>query len=346
MFPCIWILQDPFSGYCSPGADGYRQWQCWCALLALLHLTLRGWTNDLGVVSTVLGEITDKSNQSFAFSYLPIIYGIGGMTGPMVGGLLVNPSPHPTGPISRLFAEYPYLLPNLVAAVLLVADLVMSVFWLDESLHEAQHLPPLGTRIRCVFSWFWQFSASHMPSYVRNISRSDEEQEIDDSSRLSLAEACPHVFPAGDNKVPYKEILVPQIIILMITYAMFSLNNIAFNSLYPIYASAPRPTGRGLSPKEIGLSLSYAGAVAIIFQAFLFTPIQSRLGNIWSYRFGFLGFVVTFFAMPFVGLHDPSGSSERLIFWAELGVTLLVKTVVTVGGLTCAMLLITNASPK
>ena len=52
----------------------------------------------IGVVSTVLGEITDKSNQTSVFSWLPIIYGIGGITGPILGGLLVNISTEPADP--------------------------------------------------------------------------------------------------------------------------------------------------------------------------------------------------------------------------------------------------------
>lgn len=81
---------------------------------AILVQALMGLVNgNSGVVSTCLGEITDRSNQSRAFTYLPVVYGIGGITGPIVGGLLVfykNPlhkdSPNP----------YPYLLPNLFSA--------------------------------------------------------------------------------------------------------------------------------------------------------------------------------------------------------------------------------------
>jgi MFS family permease len=132
-------------------------------------------------------------------------------------------------------------------------------------------------------------------------------------------------------------------VFLMITYALLNLSNIAFNSLYPIYASAPRPTGRAMSPKEIGLMLSLSGGVGIMFQAFLFSPIQSKLGNVWSYRSSFVGFVVAFFAMPLVGISE---SASKGWMWAELSAALLVKSVSVVAGLTCAMLLITNASPK
>lgn len=296
----------------------------------------------LGVVSTVLGEITDKTNQSSAFSWLPLIYGLGGITGPIIGGLLVDPFPTPTGPVSRVFAKYPYLLPNLVSCALLLVDLVLSLFLLDESLAEAQQLPPLGTRVKCLFTWLWQFMASYRPSYLRG-RRSEDENEDENHGSESLADACPTMLPPAAEYISYQDILVPQIIILLATYALFNLVNVAFNSLYPIYAAGPRPTGRELSPKEIGLSLSFAGAVAIAFQAVLFSPAQGRFGNVWCYRFAFFGFIAAHFGMPLVGIQ---ASSSKLRIWVELSLALLVKSVSAVGGLTCAMLLITNASPK
>lgn len=297
----------------------------------------------IGVVSTVLGEITDKSNQTPAFSWLPIVYGIGAITGPILGGLLVNISTAPTGPISHVFSEYPYLLPNLVSGLLLLVELVLSLLWLDESLAEAQELPPLGQRVACVFSWLWQFMASYSPSYLRTRNGSEEDEAEAENIPGSLAAACPALLPDSVEEVPYREIMVPQMVALMGTYAVFNLSNIAFNSLYPIYTAAPRPTGRELSPKEIGLSLGFAGAVAILFQAFMFNQMHDRFGNVWCYRSAFFGFAIAFLGMPLVGI---SASSTKAWIWVELSLALLVKSVSAVGGLTCAMLLITNASPK
>jgi len=160
-------------------------------------------------VSTVLGEITDKSNQTSAFAWLPIIYGLGAITGPIVGGLLANPAPNPNGPISHCFHKYPYLLPNVVSSGLLAVDFVMSFFMLGESLAEAQDMQPLGERVKCLFAWLWQFLASYWPPYLR-VGRSGDG-EVDDSSRESLAGSCPVLIPECGEEVSYHSILVPQI---------------------------------------------------------------------------------------------------------------------------------------
>ena len=271
----------------------------------------------------MLGEITNKSNQSSAFSYLPIVYGIGGILGPILGGALVNIDPSDS---HSWFGAFPYLLPNLVSALVLLAAFLSSVFMLEESLQEAQKLPALSSRTKDLFTWLW--------AYLRSFRRGPAPTTpIGDS---------PQLFPDSRPAVPYAQIFTPQIILLLTTYTIFNLSNIAFNSLYPIYASAPYPIGRALTPREIGLSLGFSGAVACVFQAALFTRIQNALGNRWSYRLAFFGVCISLFAMPFVGRTDPS--KLKLAF--ELGLTLLLKTIATVGGLTCAMLLITNASPK
>ena len=58
-------------GFCS------KLWQ------ALVVQAIMGLVNgNQGVVSTCLGEITDRRNQSRAFVWLPVVYGIGGITGP------------------------------------------------------------------------------------------------------------------------------------------------------------------------------------------------------------------------------------------------------------------------
>ena len=312
-----------------------------------------------GVVATCLGEITDRSNQSKAFTYLPVLYGLGGITGPIVGGLLVFPrkpfnhsKPNP----------YPYLAPNLVSAVILVVDLICTMIWLDESLEEAKNLPPLGKRVKNLFSWLWQFtSPSVHPTYLRHhhkqINHHEQpEAEPDDESTDSEVEdededeediSMPTLFPHNDEhqELSRKDVLTRDTLLLLGTYTIFQLSNISFNSLYPIFAQAPPPTGRSLSPEEIGLSLAFAGVVTILFQIGIFGKLRDKMGNKSSYRVGLGGFVLAFVLIPWVGYKDDKNGngglgSGKALLWIELGFVLLIKTVASVGGLTSALLLV------
>lgn len=322
---------------------------------AVLVQALMGLVNgNSGVVSTCLGEITDRSNQSRAFTYLPVVYGIGGITGPIVGGVLVfykNPLNHGRP------NPYPYLLPNLFSAVVLAIDLVVCMFFLEESLDEAKNLPPLGKRLSSLFTWIWQFTSSSRPTYVRrllgkrknhdsqHLDGIDEEDEDDDESDVDTSESAPALFPhTNGEELSRKEILNRDTILLLVTYFIFQLANISYNSLYPIFAEEQPPTGRGLKPEEVGLSLSFAGAITIIFQVGIFGKLRGKLGNKMAYRVSLAFFVAAFALMPWVGYKDgKSGqgmSSGSAWLWFELGLVLVIKTIAGVGGLTAALLMV------
>jgi MFS family permease len=313
---------------------------------AVLVQALMGLCNgNQGVVSTCLGEITDRSNQSKAFTYLPVLYGLGAITGPIIGGLLVmeqNPFAH-----GKDF-KYPYLFPNLLSAAILLVDLGLTAIFLEESLEQAHYLPPLGKRVKSLFTWMWQFTSSTRPSYLRGQHRKVTQQQgrgmIEESEDESEEEAeMPDLIPViSTEELSKKDIFNRDTILLLITYLIFQLSNISFNSLYPIFAQADPPAGRDLKPNEIGLSLAFAGAVTIIFQVGVFGKLRDKMGNRWAYRTGLFGFVIAFILMPWVGYKENGeGMSIGAVWlWVEVGAVLLIKTVASVGGLTSALLLV------
>jgi MFS family permease len=301
---------------------------------------LMGLVNgNQGVISTCLGEITDRSNQSRAFTYLPVIYGIGGITGPALGGLMVFYK----NPFDKSKANpYPYLFPNLFSAAVLVVDLVLTMIFLEESLEEAKDLPPLTERVENLFAWLWQFTgSSHRPTYLRKFigrAKSDGDNRSETASQTSVSNFLPNV--TGES-LSAKAVLNKDTILLLGTFFIFQLSNIAYNSLYPVFAEARPPTGRNLSTEEVGLSLAFAGLVTIVFQVGIFGTVREKLGNKISYRVSMAGFVVAFLLMPWVGYRDGTGFGQgRVWIWVELGIALVIKTVAAVGGLTSALLLV------
>ena len=47
---------------------------------------------NLGMVNAIVGELSNKSNQSAAFSFIPVFQGLGAILGVITGGLLVFPA--------------------------------------------------------------------------------------------------------------------------------------------------------------------------------------------------------------------------------------------------------------
>ncbi|OBT50773.1 hypothetical protein VE04_09550 [Pseudogymnoascus sp. 24MN13] len=236
---------------------------------AIVVQAIMGIVNgNQGLISTCLGEITDAELKDRAFVWLPVIYGLGAISGPALGGLLVQ------GGSSAKKQSYPFLLPNLVAAVILVVEFTVILIFLDESLEEAKDLPPLQDR----------------------------------------------------------------------------LSNASFNALYPVFAFADPPLGRNIPARDIGFSLSAAGVATIIFQVLIFGRLRDKMGNKATYRAGLGLFAVALLATPTVPFADAKPPFKFLTghmwMWAHLSLVLLAKTVASAGGLSSALLLITNSAPE
>lgn len=120
------------------------------------------------VIKSILGEITDDSNQGQAFAFLPMAWSSGSVLGyvlamssptqadialsrPMIGGYLANPSKH--YPIlaerfpnlfgdAAIFKTYPYALPCLVGALFPLVGALVAFFFLEETLTPSVRLGP------------------------------------------------------------------------------------------------------------------------------------------------------------------------------------------------------------
>lgn len=322
---------------------------CRTLVQAIIVQALMGVVNgNQGLVSTCLGEITDRSNQSQAFTYLPVLYGIGGITGPLLGGLLVLE----TNPFTGNKNPYPYLAPNIVSAVILLMDFVFTAFFLEESLEDADSLPKIGKKVRSLFTWLWQFTGNaRHPTYVevpqavpyphshRDLETEDHDSDLDSASEVSS-------IIGHHEELSWDEIFTRDTLLLLLTYLIFAFCNVSFNSMFPIFAQAKPPAGRSLTPSEIGLAQGFAGIVTIIFQICIFNRLRDKMGNRWSYRAGLFGFVVSFILLPFIGYKSKTSkglTGKSAIMAIELCLVLLIKTIASVGGLTSALLLVRNS---
>ncbi|QRV75720.1 major facilitator superfamily transporter [Ceratobasidium sp. AG-Ba] len=104
-------------------------------LLFVFTRALSGALNgNIGVSKSMLGELTDDTNQAQCFAYMPIVWAAGSTIGPFIGGTLA----HPATLVPKLFdtpfwKEYPYFLPCLVASIFTSSVFICSVFSLEEA---------------------------------------------------------------------------------------------------------------------------------------------------------------------------------------------------------------------
>ncbi|KAL7898723.1 major facilitator superfamily domain-containing protein [Trichoderma sp. TUCIM 5745] len=345
------LLAGTFSLMCCFCAFGFckQYWQ-----MILVHALMGLLNGNAACVPTVLGEVTDRSNQSRAFTYLPIIYSLGGLTGPALGGIMVG----------RVSKDFPYLGPSVLSAAVLAAAVIVVGIWFEETLEDVDQDPwkptwttRMSARISDLFSrtkprresWSTRWPRPRAASQTQPLlsPSSDEAGSDDNDGPTEDEEALEASKPPGHSHkqpTPWRELLNRTTMTLLVTYLIFQLANISFNSLYPIFASSPSPAGRDLSPSKIGISLSFAGLTTIVFQAFLFQPLKSRFGNLGTYRFALLGLAIAMIAIPWVGYVDDEPlfgiGTGTMWLYIELGAVLILKTICAVGGLSCVMLLV------
>ncbi|KAI5479840.1 major facilitator superfamily protein [Pseudohyphozyma bogoriensis] len=95
-----------------------------------VRLTMGLFNGAVGVARSAVQNITDSSNESRAFTYMGLAWGLGGIVGSVIGGLTENPvrnHPYFFGD-SELFTDYPYLLPCLISGSITFTGAILSLF--------------------------------------------------------------------------------------------------------------------------------------------------------------------------------------------------------------------------
>jgi hypothetical protein len=84
----------------------------------------------IGVMKSVVAEITDTTNIAKAWAIMPLSWTTGGTLGPLFGGILAHPAENYPGLFgsSDLMKQYPYLLACSIPAVY-----AAFLFWLTRS---------------------------------------------------------------------------------------------------------------------------------------------------------------------------------------------------------------------
>ncbi|EFY93474.1 MFS multidrug transporter, putative [Metarhizium acridum CQMa 102] len=105
--------------------------------VALFARALGGLLNgNIGVLQTTVAElVTVKEQQPRAYTIMPMVWCIGSIIGPMIGGALARPciSYPDTFPPGTIWDRYPYLLPNLFSAATVFVGVIIGFLFLEET---------------------------------------------------------------------------------------------------------------------------------------------------------------------------------------------------------------------
>ena len=92
-------------------------------------------SGNVPVARSYMADITDSTNEAQAFALLGAIFGLGGVAGPWIAGVLAFPGEkYPSiFPADGLFASRPFLLPCSAIAAVAALDACVAYVFLSES---------------------------------------------------------------------------------------------------------------------------------------------------------------------------------------------------------------------
>lgn len=163
-----------------------------CAIFRCLHGLCNG--NTL-VAKTMMADITDRTNQASGFAFVSFCYGIGLLLGPVIGGVLYNPTDensavhwmylNPDG----AFGVYPALLPCLIIFIFNMIGVFACTFYVKETNANAKPLPGF---LRLIYPCLWVETGMFLaPPLATELCDNAVEDDADSLPNLSIT------FPIG-----------------------------------------------------------------------------------------------------------------------------------------------------
>lgn len=216
------------------------------------------------VTKTCVSEVCPESKQAGAMSSYSMIWLTSSVVGSVVGGVLVNPKSTgiaPSGPL----ADYPFLLPNLITAIVAFCAFLGVFIWLEETL---------------------TVKKAREAAIRQTLLKSHPEMESQPLTYKDLVK----------DKV---------IVLAVSIYGINSFCSTAYFELFPLWCYAKKSNGGlDFEPLEIGYALAASNLTLVIFQRWLFRKMVAKKGYLWNVLCGSLFQAPSIFIIPWISYSD------------------------------------------
>ncbi|OLN88320.1 putative membrane protein YCR023C-like protein 1 [Colletotrichum chlorophyti] len=302
--------------------------------VALFARALGGLLNgNIGVLQTTVAElVTVKEHQPRAYTIMPLVWCLGSIIGPFIGGALARPIDTYPGWFSHgtIWEKYPYLLPNLFSAAAVFCGVIIGLLFLEETHAERKKRRDPGVELgKRILSWL-QTKSCQIPA------RKAEKQALLDDDELpgyrttenspqlvGSASAIPEPTETLDLSADSseiegasaeKKIFTKPVIMNIISYGILAFHTMTFDQLFPVFLSTDPPKGSdihlpfkfvggfNMQTGPIGVILAVQGVYSMISTVFLFPLVTRRLGPLRLFRLLSVSYFMLYLLTPYLSL--------------------------------------------
>ncbi|CAG8597313.1 11454_t:CDS:2, partial [Ambispora gerdemannii] len=219
-----------------------------------------------GVTKSLLGEITNSTNKTRAFSMFGLAWGIGYIR-PTIDGYLSHPADHFSSIFDNAFWRYyPYLLLCLVASLVSFIGLVCEYFMLPETRNIVQKSEYKPESELLLYTKHNNCS-NDVGSYgISSLNDNRETHITNNNSTLSTDNWKFHLLHNISSAIPP-----------LISYEMLALS-IIYNEVYIIYTvTRVSNNGLGYRSQDLALSLAIMDFVTLFCHFIILPSLNKRV---------------------------------------------------------------------
>ncbi|RXK39482.1 hypothetical protein M231_03150 [Tremella mesenterica] len=331
-------------------------------MMILIRSVSGALNGNVAVIKAAIGDITDESNSTEAFTLYGLTWTVGAMLGSALGGTLSHPYerfPEVFGTV-QIFQSYPYLLPCLVAASCTVVGIAFASLVYRESLPSI-HYSALSRKPIFNFRLFARHDRNASVTSVNSEAETlvDPESPMTPSRNRLLPKFQQGLdqgngFPSPRNRSwKLSELMAHRPVrVMSVTTFLNSFVQAAWQAVSLLFFF-DKNNGLGMSASAIGLSLAVNGFFTIICQLLVLNRLRRALGLAKAYRLLSALWIPVFLLLPLLRdileatetslpVIDPAseGQYSEIRGWTTSICVNLLLSYVTVCGMSGSLLMV------
>ncbi|WDK11549.1 major facilitator superfamily transporter [Colletotrichum graminicola] len=302
--------------------------------VALFARALGGLLNgNIGVLQTTVAElVTVKEHQPRAYTIMPLVWCLGSIVGPFIGGALARPVVNYPWlfDAGTIWDRYPYLLPNLFSAATVFCGVIIGLLFLEETHAERKKRRDPGVELgKRILSWVSTKSCQIPVRKAEKQALLDDDElpgyrTTENSPQLvGSTSAIPEPTETLDlsdaansdevNEQP-KKIFTRPVILNIISYGILAFHTMTFDQLFPVFLSTKPDEhpdthlpfkfvgGFSMETGPIGVILAVQGVYSMISTVFIFPWVTRRLGPLRLFRMLAMSYFMLYLTTPYLAL--------------------------------------------